>query len=267
MKAKSLLIILPACLLFLNLCLSPAAYGGRIDLVVDHGVEKDAEAQARAAVNGVTDFFQNTYGIGLERDIRIKFSCDKLNYRKAIQDWYGASEGQANFVAQNTAGVQQRGTLIVDLGDINSDYSKLFVLCHEMVHFYQAQESQDHHGSIGWMLEGSADALAAHILATVGVKGASGYKDRWIKYLKKAQAIPNLEYLHTHKGLMSACFTYGGFVTYRTSALAVMTLIEWRGYPALFVYFQALKNSSPEDAFYQAFGTKAADFEKQFRPF
>jgi len=265
MKTNSL--VVAACLFLLNLCASPAAYGGRIDVVVDHGVEKDAEAQARAAVNGVFDFFQKTYGIGLQRDIRIKFSCDKLNYKKAIQDWYGASEGQASQVAHNTAGLQRRGDLIVNLGDINNDYKQLFVLCHEMVHFYQGQESQDKHGAIGWMVEGSADALAAHILETVGVKNASGYKKWWIENLKKARGLPSLEDLHTHRGLMSACYTYGGRVTYTTSALAVMTLVEWRGYPALFAYFQALKNSSPDDAFYRAFGAKATDFEKQFRPF
>ena len=267
MKTKSLVTLLPACLFFLNLCLSPPAHGARVDLIVDHGVARDCETQARAVVNGVFDFFQKTYGIGLQRDIRIKFSCDKLNYQKAIQDWYGASESQASVVAHHTTGVQRRGDLIVDLGDINSDYKQLFVLCHEMVHFYQGQESQDKHGAIGWMLEGSADALAAHILETVGVKNASGFKNWWIKNLKKARVLPSLENLHTHKGLMSACYTYGGRVTYTTSALAVLTLVEWRGYPALFAYFQALKNSTPEDAFYQAFGAKVTDFEKQFRPF
>lgn len=267
MKTKSLLIALPACLFFLNLCLSPGAYGARVDLVVDHGVEKDAEDQARAAANGVFDFFQKTYGLGLQRDIRIKFSCDKLNYKKAIKDWYGVSESQATLHAYTTAGLQRRGDLIVDLGDINSDYFQLFVLCHELVHFYQGQESQDKHGAIGWMLEGSADALAAHILETVGVKGASGYKKWWIENLKKVRGVPSLESLHTRQGLMSACYTYGSRVTYTTSALAVMTLVEWRGYPALFTYFRALRNASPEDAFYQAFGARIGDFEKQFRPF
>lgn len=267
MKTKSLFLALAACFFFLNLCIAPDVHGARVDLVVDHGVEKDSEAQARAAVNGVFDFFQKTYGIGLQRDIRIKFSCDKLNYKKAIQDWYGASEGQAALVAHTTAGLQRRGDLIVDLGDINCDYKQLFVLCHEMVHFYQGQESQDKHGAIGWMLEGSADALAAHILETVGVKGASGYKNWCLDNLKKARGLPSLESLHTHQGLMSACYNYGGPVTYTTSALAVMTLVEWRGYPALFTYFRALKNASPEDAFYQAFGARIGDFEKQFRPF
>jgi hypothetical protein len=267
MKTKSLLLFLSACLFLLNLGATPDAYGARVDLVVDHGVEKDAEAQARAAVNGVFDFFQKTYGLGLQRDIRIRFSCDKLNYKKAIKDWYGASESQAALQAYTSAGLQRRGDLIVDLGDINSDYFQLFVLCHELVHVYQAQESQDRHGALGWICEGSADALAAHILETVGVKGAKGYKNCWIENLKKVRELPRLESLHTRQGLMSACNTYGGRVTYTTSALAVMTLVDWRGYPALFAYFRALRHSNPEDAFYQAFGTKASDFEKQFRPF
>ncbi|MBI4644361.1 MAG: hypothetical protein HY790_06940 [Deltaproteobacteria bacterium] len=81
MKSKPLVIALASCLFFLNVCVSPTAYGARIDLIVDHGVDKNAEAQARAAINGIFDFFQKTYGIGLQRDLRIKLTCDKLNYR------------------------------------------------------------------------------------------------------------------------------------------------------------------------------------------
>ena len=267
MKVKSLVMALALCLVCLNFCLAPAAQAARIDLVVDHGVEKDAEAQARATVKGVLDFFQNTYGIGLHRDLRIRFSCDKINYKKAIQNWYGVDEAKAAYTAWSTAGLQKNGSLIVDLGDIRSNYFQLFVLCHEMVHFYQCQESNNKHQAIGWMLEGVADALAAHILETVGVKGASKYKSWCLQNLKKARRCPSLELLHTHRGLMAACNTFGPRVTYTTAAMAVMTLVEWKGYGALFTYFRDLKNTTPDEAFYHAFGTKVTDFEKQFRPF
>jgi hypothetical protein len=56
-------------------------------------------------------------------------------------------------------------------------------------------------------------------------------------------------------------------IAYNTAALAVLTLVEWRGYPSLFAYFRNLRNSSPEDAFYRAFGSRLNDFEKQFKPF
>ena len=59
---------------------------------------------------------------------------------------------------------------------------------------------------------------------------------------------------------------YGSYVTYKTSALAVLTLVDWKGYRALFGYLRDLKNASPQEAFNQAFGTRLADFEKQFRP-
>jgi hypothetical protein len=234
---------------------------------VDHGVDNDAETQLRAAVNGVFDFFQRTYGIGLQRDIRIKLACDKINYKKSIQNLYGSSEARAEHQADSSVGLQNRGTLIVDLGNRARRHGKLFTLCHEMVHFFQAQESNDKHGSIGWILEGSADALAAHILETAGIKGARGYKNRSIEFLKRARNIPSLEIMHTHQGIMAACGTHGGNVCYTTAAMAVLTLVEWKGYGALFTYFRALKNTSPEDAFYQAFGTRIDDFEKQFRPF
>jgi len=267
MKAKFLVTALASCLFLLTLRLSPPAYGARVDIIVDHGVDKDAETQLRAAVNGVLDFFQRTYGIGLQRDIQIKLACDKINYKKSIQNLYGSSEARAEHQANSSVGLQNRGTLIVDLGNRASRHGKLFTLCHEMVHFFQAQESNDKHGSIGWILEGSADALAAHILETAGIEGASGYKNRSIKFLKRVRNIPSLEILHTHRGMMAACGTHGGHVCYTTAAMAVLTLVEWKGYGALFTYFRALKNTSPEEAFYQAFGARINDFEKQFRPF
>jgi len=258
MKTNSL--VVAACLFLLNLCASPAAYGGRIDVVVDHGVEKDAEAQARATVQGVFDFFQKTYGIGLQDDIRIKFSCDKLNYKKAIKDWHGISEAQANYRAQNSAGIALKGDLIVDLGDIKGNNWQLFVLCHEMVHFYENQESQGKHGSIRWMSEGVANAIAAHIMETVGGQSQDTWKNYWIENLKKAQNYPSLEYLRSPNQMRSQ-------LAYNTASLAVLTLVEWRGYPALFTYFRNLQNDRPDEAFYQAFGTRLSDFEKSFRPF
>ncbi|MDD2903096.1 MAG: hypothetical protein PHU44_11755, partial [Syntrophales bacterium] len=154
MRAKPLVMTLAICLGCLNLGLTPPVQGARIDVVVDHGIEKDAEDQGRAAVNGIIDSFQSNYGVALERDMRIKFSCDKLNYKKAIQNWYGLGEAQANFHAQNSKGLQSQGTLIVNLGELRGNFPQLFVLCHEMVHHFQGQISGDRHGSLRWMSEG-----------------------------------------------------------------------------------------------------------------
>lgn len=258
MKTKPLM-TLAACLFILNFWVSPAAFAARVDVVVDHGVENNAEAQARATVNGVFDFFQKTYGITMQRDFRVKFSCDKLNYKKAIKDWYGANEAQASYLA-HSSGLAKGGTLIVDLGDIKDNYLQLFILCHEIVHFYQGQESNDKHGSIRWMSEGVANAIAAHIMETVGGQTPGLWKKLWIERLKSASNWPKLENLYSYNQMR-------GSLAYDTASLAVLTLVQWRGYPALFAYFRNLKNASPEDAFYQAFGVKVSDFEKSFRPF
>ncbi|MDD2904234.1 MAG: hypothetical protein PHU44_17540, partial [Syntrophales bacterium] len=117
-----------------------------------------------------------------------------------------------------------------------------------------------------WMSEGMADAIAVHVLETVGVKGARRYKESWKNNLQKARDWPKLDQLHAPNEWFAAAATYGSYVTYKTSALAVLTLVDWKGYPALFAYLRDLKTASPEAAFYQAFGTRLADFEKQFRP-
>lgn len=267
MKTKYFLPVLYSCLfLLINFWASSPAQGARLDVVVDHGVEKASEEQGRAAVKGLIDFFQDNYGVALERDMRIKFSCDKLNYKKAIKNWYGLGEAQANFHAQNSKGLQSRGTLIVNLGDLRGNFPQLFVLCHEMVHHFQGQISGDRHGSLRWMSEGMADAIAVHVLEKVGVKGAARYKKSWKENLKKARNWPKLDRLHAPNEWFAAVYAYGPYVTYKTSALAVLTLVEWKGHRSLFAYLRDLKTASPEDAFYQAFGTRLADFEKQFRP-
>lgn len=267
MKAKFLVTALAACLILLNLCFSPAAYGGaRIDITVEHGVEKEAEAQARLAVSTILDFFQRTYGIGLEKDIRVLLVPDKSNYKQAIKQWYGASEAMAVVQSEMSAGLQSKGTIIVNLGTIHNSKSQVFCLCHEIVHHYQYQESRGKYGSIRWITEGVADAIAAHILETAGIKSPGSYKKRWQEILQKAQSWPKLEKLHSGQEWYAAMGAYGG-IPYRTASLAVLTLIEWRGYRQLFTYFQALRQTSPEDAFYQAFGARLDDFEKQFRPF
>jgi hypothetical protein len=267
MKNKSLLIACASCLFFLALSLSPAVYAGaRIDLVVDHGVDKEADAQARAAINAIIDFFHNTYGLGLERDIRIKLTCDKLNYQRSIQEWYGAGEAAAARQSEITGGLQSRGAIIINFGSIHNSHFQLFCLCHEIVHHFQSQESSDKYGSIRWMTEGVANVIAAHILATIGIKRAAYGKNLWLQNLKKAQSWPRLESLHTGAEWY-AVMQARPRVTYETASLAVLTLVEWRGYGSLFNYFRALKNTSPEEAFYQAFGSRLTDFEKQFRPF
>ncbi len=117
------------------------------------------------------------------------------------------------------------------------------------------------------MTEGVANAIAAHILATAGIKGGVDYQKQWLETLQKARGWPSLENLHTPKEWYAAMQAYSPNVTYGTASLAVLKLVQWRGYQPLFAYFSALKQTSPEDAFYQAFGARVGDFEKQFRPF
>ncbi|RJR32724.1 MAG: hypothetical protein C4567_18105 [Deltaproteobacteria bacterium] len=259
MQTKASVLILAACLFLFNFCHSPAAFAARVDVVVDHGVEKKAETQARATINGVFDFFHRTYGIAMQRDIRIKLSCDKFNYKKAIKDWYGASEAQASFLS-HSSGLAKGGTLIVDLGGTKGNYLQLFILCHEMVHFYQGQESNDKHGPVRWMSEGVANVIAAHIMETAGGQSSGTWKKYWLERVKSVPNFPRLENLRSPNQMMVP-------LSYDTASLAVLTLVEWRGYPALFAYFRNLKNTDSENAFYQAFGAKLSDFEKSFRPY
>ncbi|MHB8069117.1 MAG: hypothetical protein ACYDIC_14605 [Desulfobaccales bacterium] len=270
MKSKFLVISLALCFFWLQVCLLPAAYGAtRLDLVVGYGVDNHSEAQARLALDTATNFFQNTYGLGLERDLQIFLVPDQDAYRTALIQRYNLSDNQARNVAESTAGFSRGSagaTIVVNMGNLRSGLSQLFCLCHELVHQFQSQESRDRHNSIRWLSEGVAEALAAHILETAGLKKAD-YKGYWQGIVKKAPRFPRLENLHSYNEWFASMEANGSQVTYGTAALAVLTLVQWKGYRPLFAYFTSLQQLSPEAAFVQAFGATVADFEKQFTPF
>lgn len=270
MKTKSLAMALAACLFFLSLCLSPAARAARIDVVVEHGVKKEAETQARMALDTALNFFQNTYGLGLQRNLQVILVPDKMGYTRALKQSYGLSEGDALKLANKTAGFSRGSagaTIIVNMGSLHNNLARLFCLCHELVHQFQSQESRDKHAAIRWVSEGAADAIAAHILETAGVRGAASIKKYWLENLRKARSLPRLEKLHTYQDWFAAMDAHGSVVTYGTAATAVLLLVQWKGYRPLFAYFSALRQGvSPEEAFYRAFGARVGDFEKQFHP-
>lgn len=270
MQSKSLVASLALSLLWLHFFFSPAAYGAtRLDLVVEYGVDNKSESQARLALDTSTNFFQSTYGLGLERDLQIFLVPNQDTYRTALMQHYGLSDSQARNVAESTGGFSRGSagaTIVVNMGSLTSGQSQFFCLCHELVHQFQSQESRDRHNSIRWLSEGVADVLAAHILDTAGLKRAD-YQRYWQEIVKRAPRWPRLEDLHSYDDWFASMEANGPPVTYGASALAVLTLVRWKGYRPLFAYFNSLKQLSPEDAFVQAFGLTVADFEKQFTPF
>jgi len=207
--------------------------------------------------------------LGLERDLQIFLVANQDAYRTALMERYGLSDNQARNVAEGTAGFSRGSagaTIVINMGGLKSGQNQFFCLCHELVHQFQSQESRDRHNSIRWLSEGVADALAAHLLDTAGLKKAD-YKSYWQEIVKRAPRYPRLESLHSYNEWFASMDANGPQVTYDTSALAVLALVQWKGYGPLFAYFTALRQLSPEAAFLRAFGTTVADFEKQFTPF
>lgn len=268
MKNRSPFIALASVLFLLMVCGPLDAYGaGRIDVILDRGVSREAEAQTRLALDATIEFFKKTYGLALERNLEIFVVPDKKAHINALKQRYRLTESEASHSAENTAGSARGGVIVVNVGNTSSNQDYIFALCHEMVHYFQSQESYDFRtGSIIWLTEGAADALAAQIMAAAGGKSAD-LQNRWPEILRRAQRTPKLEQLHSPRDWSAAINAYSSVVAYKTSAVAVLTLIQAKGNKPLFTYFRALRNTNPEDAFYQAFGIRLSDFEKQFRPF
>jgi hypothetical protein len=205
----------------------------------------------------------------LERDLQIILVPNQDTYRNTLIRSYGYNDNEARKIAETTSGLSRGASgaaIVVNLGRFSGGQNQLFGLCHEIVHQFQSQEGRDQHNSLRWLSEGVADALAAHILETAGLKTVD-YKYFWQETTRKAPRWPRLENLHTYKEWFASMDANGSNVTYNTAALAVLTLVQWKGYRPLFAYFCALKQTGPEDAFFQAFGTRISDFEKQFTPY
>ena len=270
MKSKSLLLALALGFFCINFCLPALASGpARLDLVVEYGVDHQSEAQARLAIDTAIKFFQNTYKLDLERDLQIVLVPDEDTYRKTLIRCFGYDDNRARKIAERSSGLSESGTggtIILNLGKKPDKENEIFRLCHEIIHQFQSQESRGRSNSIRWLSEGVADALAAYILETAGLKTVD-YKYSWQETIKKAPRWPRLENLHSYKEWSASMDANGPHVTYDTAAVAVLNLVQWKGYKPLFAYFCALKQTGTEDAFFQAFGARISDFEKQFTPF
>jgi hypothetical protein len=240
------------------------AYGaGQIDVILDRGVSREAEAQTRLAIDATVDFFKKTYGLTLNNKLEIFVVPDKQAHIKELKQRYSLTESEALIRAENTGGSARDGTIIVNVHNAGSAHL-IFCICHEIVHYFQGQVSRNF-CSIMWMTEGVANALAAQIVAAAGVKCPES--SQWLEVLKKAPKTPRLEHLHSFRDWDTAIKTDGQTVAYAISSVAVMTLIQSKGTKPLFTFFHALRNAKPEDAFSQAFGVRLSDFEKDFRPF
>jgi hypothetical protein len=270
MKSKSPLMALALGFFCINFCLPAFASGpARLDLVVEYGVDQRCADQARLAIDTAVNFFQNTYRLELERDLQIVLVPDRDTYRKTLIRCLGCDDNRARELAETSGGVSHGGTgaaIIVNLGKKPDRENEIFGLCHEIIHQFQDQESRGVRKSPAWLIEGVADALTAHILETAGLKTVD-YKSYWQETIKKAPRWPRLENLHSSKEWDASMGANGPHVTYETAALAVLNLVQWKGYKPLFAYFCALKQTGPEDAFFQAFAIRISDFEKQFTPF
>jgi hypothetical protein len=265
MKTRIPFISLALTLFFLIVCGPLQAYGaGRIDLVVDRGTSRDVEAAARAAIEATNDFFKKVYGLTLERKVEIFLVPDRQAHIKELKQRYSLTETEAASRAQSTSGSALDGIIIVNAANTGGKQGLFFCLCHELVHYFQGQVSRNF-CAIMWLTEGTANVLAAQIMAAAGVQCLEA--GLWPEVLKRGPGIPRLEHLHSFKDWGTTINSYGQATAYAVSSMAVVTLIRAKGNKPLFAFFQGLNKAKPEDAFYQAFGVKLADFEKNFRPY
>ena len=269
MRIRYLFVSLGAMLFLLTAGWLPAAQGAdQVDVIVDRGVSREAEGLTRTALEATMDFFNKAYGLSLERKLEIFLVADEQTHIKELRQRYSMPGSMASHTAGNFGGIAGGEVIIVNTNQRGGKQSYMATVCHEIVHIFQNQASRGNkYGSIKWMTEGVAQALAAQIMASAGVPGALGALKQWPEMLRRAGNTPRLEYLRTYRDWDSAGKTFGYPVVYTTAAVAALTLMKERGSKPLFAFFHNLSKTEPEAAFYQAFGLKLSEYEKSFRPY
>ena len=269
MRTRDLLFSLASILFLLSAWGPPEARGaGQVDVIVDRGVTREAETLTRGALDATMNFFNKTYGLSLERKLEIFIVADQQTHVRELRQRYSMPGAMASRNARNFGGVASGEVIVVNTNRAGSKLDYVATVCHEIVHIFQNQASQgNRYGSIKWMTEGVAQALAAQIMAASGIRGALNSQKQWPEILKKVGNTPRLEHLRTYRDWDSAGKTFGYPVVYITASVAVLNLMQEKGTKPLFAFFRNLRNSQPEAAFFQAFGVNLSDFEKSFRPF
>lgn len=253
-----------ALLLVLWLLASPA-WAGSIAIMTEGDVPTGAERDAQTAAVRLQQFFTRHLGMSLDRDVRIIIVADREAYVEANIREYKVSEEEAERRARTTRAWSQGRVIIQNAGDatlVRNQRERIFNIAHELVHQYQSQVSGGRHTRIEWLSEGTADAIAAKVLAEEGLQTMAEFRAQRIMVIEEADAYPSLTELDLSRRWYDALKKYGSKVTYRVADIAVLELLKQFGYGDLFAYFSLVRTQEPADAFAAVFKKTVTDFAR-----
>ncbi len=243
------------------------ARANKIEIHAEPGVPDEAKASAQLAVDNSLRFFKETFNLELKKDVRIIIVPTPETYAAILVREAQVNQKEAERQARTTFGWSIGENVIVQ--NIGAPFNpnarrRIYNMSHEIVHKFQVQECPDKPSRVMWIYEGVAGIFAARIVELSGGRPLAQQKESWLQETRKLRGQPELKELKSQSDWYKGLDKYGTDPTYSFAGLAVLKLIEEKGYESVFVYFRKLNDGSPEDSFKNAFGMDLKGFDKGF---
>jgi hypothetical protein len=245
-----------------------AAQKNKIEIKAESGVADGAATSAEIAADHSLRFFKETFNLELQNEIRIIIVPNPEAYANVLIREGNINPKEAERRARTTIGWSIGDHLILQNAGAPFNPNprrRIYNIGHEIVHKYQGQECANRCSRIMWIYEGAAGAIAAKVVELSGDRPLARQEASWLEEVRKMEKRPDLGELVSQSGWNRGLERHGSDPSYSLAALAVSHLIKGKGYEALFAYFKALNNVSPEESFKQAFGMDMKNYGIEFK--
>ncbi|WP_093688015.1 hypothetical protein [Sporolituus thermophilus] len=239
-------------------------FPSQVEMVAKPGVSKFELQIARRAVSFTARFMDERCQLALNHPVKVVLTADQASYFAVLRDEEQLDGDIIRSQLARSTGTTVNDHVIINAGAVEYYRDMVFITAHEMVHQYQPADAAQ--AGLCWLTEGTADVVAANVVAADSGKTAvvDEYRRNWLKVVKSDGHRPGLEMLDAKADWLAAV-RRDAPVAYRTAALAVLYLTDRNGYGALAAYWQLRAGGKPpEPAFQQAFGLSSAQFAAQF---
>lgn len=248
--------------LWAGLCAT--AWAGSVTIVDDPDVDQAASEAVQQAVDATLDYFRAEYGLTLDHDVRLVLAADKENFIEALIRRSRHTPEAAADRAGKSVGLSMPGMIVENVGHQDTVAKKIFVAAHELTHQFQDQMCRHRQGTISWLSEGMANAIAAKIVEQEQRGSVSRFREHWQRTVRAAKKRPFMAQLRDASAWRAAESRFGGDPIYGMGSLAVLDLIDLRGEHALFDFYTRLRTADRELAFQDAFGRDLSQFEREY---
>lgn len=246
---------------------SADAQSGTVSVERETGVSMPAAEDVHWGVDLTLKFFRETYGIVPSQRIRIVLLPSQSAYIDALLREFKVTRIEAERRARTTSAWTQAGTILIDVGHVDSTRGRLFLVAHELVHQLQMHIAAPVSiTQLYWMAEGMADAVAAYIVEAAGISTVEAYRRAWIEALR-GRPHPELADLADDSGWFAALDRYGSSATYRVAGLAALLLMERSGQGSLLNFFRLLPTTGASQAFLQTFSMRVEIFVEDYKAY